>query len=248
MGHTTDPPNLCLSDMMMKTCIALLAIVAIATALPTEDFAGEDSVVPGVPPAILMQEDRSVKTVTYASGSAHVSAPREEAIKEINKQQAMGKDLDHCEDLANEMLEEVGSFYTEEQSMLNELYTGVDCHTEGMAAVTTAYNRYTVAQEKLTTAEKHLKIAENYQVDFGAYKFSSLSEGFCSSFYSEFSYVTAKATYKKRVEEVNTAKGYLVNTKTAWEQAKIAAAEAQRLCMCGVKTTHSKVWTISNSH
>lgn len=216
---------------MMKICI-LIAIVAAATALPSEsDYAWEDAVVPEMS---LIQAKEEY--------SAHAAAV--EQIKFL--QEKAGKNENACKELAEDMIEEVENSITASVTILTKLSTGKHCKHEGQEAVEIALNKKKTAETKYTIAVQKLKDAENYEVDFGSYSFKSLTEGQCGQFFAEENYVTAKATFVKRTEELSIAKGVVKSTTEAYELAVKAAAEAYRKCSCKVKAEHKKEWKIAN--
>lgn len=216
---------------MMKICI-LIAIVAIATAAPTEsDYAWEDAVVPEMS---LIQAKEEY--------SAHQAAV--EQIKFL--QEKAGKNENACKELAEDMLEEVEDAVNTQQTILTKISTGKHCKHEGQEAVQIALNNKNTAHTKYTVAVQKLKDAENYEVDFGSYSFKSLTEGQCGQFFAEENYVTAKATFVRRTEELSIAKGVVKSTTEAWELAVKAAAEMYRKCSCHVKVEHEKAWTVAN--
>merc|ERR1712230_138749 len=143
-------------------------------------------------------------------------------------------------------LKEIDNSIKTQQNMLNKLYKGERCHLEGKAAYDQAKRRKTDADRKLSTANKRLRDASNYQVDFGRYTFSGLREGSCGAFYNDRSYVNAKANYKRRQREQTQATGAQKTAVKNQNDARAAHLKAVEKCRCAVKDQHAKGWTAAN--
>merc|ERR1712188_224148 len=143
-----------------------------------------------------------------------------------------GRSKNACESLAKDTLK--------------ELDKGERCHLEGKAAYDQAKRRKTDADRKLSTANKRLRDASNYQVDFGRYTFSGLREGSCGAFYNDRSYVNAKANYKRRQREQTQATGAQKTAVKNQNDARAAHLKAVEKCRCAVKDQHAKGWTAAN--
>merc|ERR1712036_120406 len=190
----------------MRTFIVILATIALCTALPST----EDEIVPEMS---LIQAKEEYDAHADAVASLEFLQTTE------------GRSKNACESLAKDTIKEIDNSIKTQQNMLNKLYKGERCHTEGKAAYDQAKRRKTDADRKLSTANKRLRDASNYQVDFGRYTFSGLREGSCGAFYNDRSYVNAKANYKRRQREQTQATGA---QKTA------------------VKDQHAKGWTAAD--
>merc|ERR1712093_155630 len=190
----------------MRTFIVILATMALCTALPST----EDEIVPEMS---LIQAKEEYDAHADAVASLEFLQTTE------------GRSKNACESLAKDTIKEIDNSIKTQQNMLNKLYKGERCHTEGKAAYDQAKRRKTDADRKLSTANKRLRDASNYQVDFGRYTFSGLREGSCGAFYNDRSYVNAKANYKRRQREQTQATGA---QKTA------------------VKNQNAKGWTAAN--
>merc|ERR1712100_924120 len=190
----------------MRTSIVILATIALCTALPST----EDEIVPEMS---LIQAKEEYDAHADAVASLEFLQTTE------------GRSKNACESLAKDTIKEIDNSIKTQQNMLNKLYKGERCHTEGKAAYDQAKRRKTDADRKLSTANKRLRDASNYQVDFGRYTFSGLREGSCGAFYNDRSYVNAKANYKRRQREQTQATGA---QKTA------------------VKNQNAKGWTAAN--
>merc|ERR1711977_423737 len=101
-----------------------------------------------------------------------------------------------------------------------------------------------------TKADKHVVYcktqvtkAEQTQVDFGSAKFSSLTKGKCSSFYSSTSYTTAKSSHKTAVEAHTRAVGAAEQAAKSLKLAIEAAAKAKKECECKVKSDHESTYS-----
>merc|ERR1712093_797390 len=164
----------------MRTFIVILATIALCTALPST----EDEIVPEMS---LIQAKEEYDAHADAVASLEFLQTTE------------GRSKNACESPAKDTIKEIDNSIKTQQNMLNKLYKGERCHTEGKAAYDQAKRRKTDADRKLSTANKRLRDASNYQVDFGRYTFSGLREGSCGAFYNDRSYVNAKANYKRRL-------------------------------------------------
>merc|ERR1711970_206174 len=163
----------------MRTFIVILATIALCTALPST----EEEIVPEMS---LIQAKEEYDAHADAVASLEFLQTTE------------GRSKNACESLAKDTIKEIDNSIKTQQNMLNKLYKGERCHTEGKAAYDQAKRRKTDADRKLSTANKRLRDASNYQVDFGRYTFSGLREGSCGAFYNDRSYVNAKARKKAK--------------------------------------------------
>merc|ERR1712072_28460 len=138
----------------MRTFIVILATIALCTALPST----EDEIVPEMS---LIQAKEEYDAHADAVASLEFLQTTE------------GRSKNACESLAKDTIKEIDNSIKTQQNMLNKLYKGERCHTEGKAAYDQAKRRKTDADRKLSTANKRLRDASNYQVDFGRYTFSN---------------------------------------------------------------------------
>merc|ERR1712205_217801 len=138
-----------------------------------------------------------------------------------------GRSKNACESLAKDTIKEIDNSIKTQQNMLNKL-----CKAD--------------ADRKLSTANKRLRDASNYQVDFGRYTFSGLREGSCGAFYNDRSYVNAKANYKRRQREQTQATGAQKTAVKNQNDARAAHLKAVEKFRCAVKDQHAKGWTAAN--
>merc|ERR1711904_580298 len=211
----------------MRTFIVILATIALCTALPST----EDEIVPEMS---LIQAKEEYDAHADAVASLEFLQTTE------------GRSKNACESLAKDTIKEIDNSIKTQQNMLNKLYKGGRCHTEGKAAYDQAKRRKTDADRKLSTANKRLRDASNYQVDFGRYTFSGLREGSCGAFYNDRSYVNAKANYKRRQREQTQATGAQKTAVKSQNDARAAHLKAVEKCRCAVKDQHAKGWTAAN--
>jgi len=211
----------------MRTFIVILATIALCTALPST----EDEIVPEMS---LIQAKEEYDAHADAVASLEFLQTTE------------GRSKNACESLAKDTLKEIDNSIKTQQNMLNKLYKGERCHLEGKAAYDQAKRRKTDADRKLSTANKRLRDASNYQVDFGRYTFSGLREGSCGAFYNDRSYVNAKANYKRRQREQTQATGAQKTAVKNQNDARAAHLKAVEKCRCAVKDQHAKGWTAAN--
>merc|ERR1712159_676649 len=188
----------------MRTFIVILATIALCTALPTEDEV--------VPEMSLIQAKEEY--------NAHADAVASLEFLQITE----GRSKNACESLAKDTLKEIDNSIKTQQNMLNKLYKGERCHLQGKAAYDKAKSRKRTADRNLSNANKRLRDAANYQVDFGRYTFSGLREGSCGVFYNDRSYVNAKNQ----------------------NDARAAHLKAVEKCRCSVKEQHAKGWSAAN--
>merc|ERR1711959_385706 len=106
-----------------------------------------------------------------------------------------------------------------------------------------------LATEAKSKADKHVVYcktqvtkAEQTAVDFGSARFSSLTEGKCSSFYSSTSYTTAKSSHKTAVEAYTRAVGAAEQASKTLKIAIETAAREKRECECKVKSDHESAF------
>lgn len=211
----------------MRTFVVILATIALCTALPST----EDEVVPEMS---LIQAKEEYDAHADAVASLEFLQTTE------------GRSKNACESLAKDTLKEIDNSIKTQQNMLNKLYKGERCHTEGKAAYDQAKRRKSDADRKLRDANKRLRDASNYQVDFGRYTFSGLREGSCGTFYNDRAYVNAKSNYKRRQREQTQATGAQKTAVKNQNDARAAHLKAVEKCRCAVKDQHAKGWTAAN--
>jgi len=211
----------------MRTFIVILATIALCTALPST----EDEVVPEMS---LIQAKEEYDAHADAVASLEFLQTTE------------GRSKNACESLAKDTIKEIDNSIKTQQNMLNKLYKGERCHTEGKAAYDQAKRRKSDADRKLRDANKRLRDASNYQVDFGRYTFSGLREGSCGTFYNDRAYVNAKSNYKRRQREQTQATGAQKTAVKNQNDARAAHLKAVEKCRCAVKDQHAKGWTAAN--
>merc|ERR1712167_272012 len=207
--------NLCAKNM--RTFMLILAVVALAAALP------EDQTVPETSFTQVMDEDAQIHA---------------EAVEELRLLQETRSD-NACKKLATSTIN---------QKMLNRLYTGHKCHTEGVKAQNAAKKRKDTATRNYSNAKKKYNKTRNAQVDFGRYTFSSLRENSCGAFYREGNYRRAKTNYKNAKNAQTRAHGAHKQATKAHKDAVAAAKRQQKNYRCRVKKQHSKSWGTANKN
>merc|ERR1712159_615141 len=210
----------------MRTFIVILATIALCTALPSEDEV--------VPEMTLVQAKEEYNAHADAVASLEFLQTTE------------GRSKNACESLAKDTLKEIDNSIKTQQNMLNKLYKGERCHLQGKAAYDKAKSRKRTADRNLSDANKRLRDAANYQVDFGRYTFSGLREGSCGVFYNDRSYVNAKNNYKRRQREQTQAVGAQRTAVKNQNDARAAHLKAVEKCRCSVKEQHAKGWSAAN--
>merc|ERR1712167_141375 len=155
-----------------------------------------------------------------------------EAVEELRLLQETRSD-NACKKLATSTINEITRSINTNQKMLNRLYTGHKCHTEGV---------------KAQNAAKKYNKTRNAQVDFGRYTFSSLRENSCGAFYREGNYRRAKTNYKNAKNAQTRAHGAHKQATKAHKDAVAAAKRQQKNCRCRVKKQHSKSWGTANKN
>merc|ERR1712167_434747 len=89
-----------------------------------------------------------------------------EAVEELRLLQETRSD-NACKKLATSTINEITRSINTNQKMLNRLYTGHKCHTEGVKAQNAAKKRKDTATRNYSNAKKKYNKTRNAQVDFG---------------------------------------------------------------------------------
>merc|ERR1712144_121194 len=184
----------------MRTFIVILATIALCTALPST----EDEIVPEMS---LIQAKEEYDAHADAVASLEFLQTTE------------GRSKNACESLAKDTIKEIDNSIKTQQNMLNKLYKGERCHTEGKAAYDQAKRRKTDADRKLSTANNKRRQREQTQAT-GAQKTAVKNQN------------DARAAHLKAVEKCRCAvkdqhaKGWTAanrnnaNNAKAWKKAK----------------------------
>merc|ERR1712124_103066 len=154
---------------MMKI-FALLAFVAVATALPSTS-------------AIVPEWDGVDTTLLQTSAFDEAKATVESMIQ-------AGKDEGACADLAASTVKEVEDSVDAAQKTLNSLNTGSDCPNKGQGAVDAAQSALNQANKDKEAADAAASAAASASVNFGSMPLSSLTEGQCGVFFNSAAYTS----------------------------------------------------------
>merc|ERR1711959_819290 len=130
-----------------------------------------------------------------------------EAQQTIDDMTASGKSDKDCRKLVTETRKEVTDNVDFCTKAMNALPKGESCPARGQENVKLATEAKSKADKHVVYCKTQVTKAEQTAVDFGSARFSSLTEGKCSSFYSSTSYTTAKSSSKIAVEAHTKAVG-----------------------------------------
>jgi len=206
---------------MMRVALALIAIAAFATAVPSE-FTEE------APMLDLAQMEGEVKS-------------------DINAMQKRGATEADCKDLAKTSCLEVRREVSTNQRVINKLKTGRHCIHLGQGTV----RKTTLHWQKTKKTHHSMRIKVTHalrtRVHTSAQRFSSLKRGHCGFIFSSGSYLVAHRRYKHAVKMERSWRG---RVSEAWKAVLRAREIARRMvhrCHCSTKRTEAKVWsTVSN--
>merc|ERR1712072_248847 len=141
----------------MRTFIVILATIALCTALPST----EDEIVPEMS---LIQAKEEYDAHADAVASLEFLQTTE------------GRSKNACESLAKDTIKEIDNSIKTQQNMLNKLYKGERCHTEGKAAYDQAKRR----QREQTQATGAQKTAVKNQNDARAAHLKAVEKCRCA--------------------------------------------------------------------
>jgi len=165
-----------------------------------------------------------------------------EAQQTIDDMTASGKSDKDCRKLVTETRKEVTDNVDFCTKAMNALPKGESCPARGQENVKLATEAKSKADKHVVYCKTQVTKAEQTAVDFGSARFSSLTEGKCSSFYSSTSYTTAKSSYKIAVEAHTKAVGAAEQASKTLKIAIETAAREKRECECKVKSDHESAF------
>merc|ERR1712127_791105 len=188
----------------MKLIVLTLAFAALATSLPNnitpeEDFATPSSSVEFAESSSSME----LATPPSSVGSEYDAAT--EAQNSVDMLIQEGKDEGACADLAAATISEVENAVNTQQKILGSLDTGSDCGSKGQAAVDTAQQAVTDANDAKAAADAAQSAAVDAPITFQPKNLGSLQEGQCGTFFSDPAYVKAVAAKNQAIQAANQA-------------------------------------------
>jgi hypothetical protein len=239
----------------MKLIVLTLAFAALATSLPNnitpeEDFATPSSSVEFAESSSSMELATPASSMELATPASSVGSEYDAATEARNSVDMLiqeGKDEGACADLAAATISEVENAVNTQQKILGSLDTGSDCGSKGQAAVDTAQQAVTDANDAKATADAAQSAAMNAPVTFQPKNLGSLQEGQCGTFFSDPAYVKAVAAKNQAIQAANQAAGAAQAAQTALDNAKAAQAELIKQCQCDVREAYNKAWEAANA-
>jgi len=156
----------------------------------------------------------------------------------LMQMKAEGKSNNACLQLADATENEVKANMKIEQLLLEKMDKGENCPTLGVDNVGSALTNLKAAKAASRAAAAALAAADNAELDFGKFAFSSLSEGNCGTFYNSQVYQSAKAKVNSAKASKSKADGAETEAKKAHDNAIAAQKKEQNKCFCAVKKTH----------
>merc|ERR1711934_779356 len=186
---------------MMKVALALIAIAAFATAVPSEFI-----------------EEAPMLDLSQIEG---------EVTSDINAMQKKGATEADCKDLAKTSCLEVRREVATNQRVINKLKTGRHCIHLGQGNV----RKTTLHWQKTKKTHHSMRIKVTHalrtRVHTSAQRFSSLKRGHCGFIFSSGSYLVAHRRYKHAIKMELSWRG---RVSEAWK-AVLRAREIARLMM-----------------
>merc|ERR1712127_1092534 len=239
----------------MKLIVLTLAFAALATSLPNnitpeEDFATPSSSVEFAESSSSMELATPASSMELATPASSVGSEYDAATEARNSVDMLiqeGTDEGACADLAAATISEVENAVNTQQKILGSLDTGSDCGSKGQAAVDTAQQAVTDANDAKATADAAQSAAMNAPVTFQPKNLGSLQEGQCGTFFSDPAYVKAVAAKNQAIQAANQAAGAAQAAQTALDNAKAAQAELIKQCQCDVREAYNKAWEAANA-
>merc|ERR1711959_632290 len=122
-----------------------------------------------------------------------------DAKKAVAKMTASGKNDEDCRKLIVETRKAVTDNVDVCKKTTSALPTGESCANRGQANVKLSTEAKTKADKHVVYTKTEVTKSEKTEVHFSSRKYSSLTEGECSYFFSSSSYTTAKAAHKVAV-------------------------------------------------
>merc|ERR1711871_219815 len=206
--------------IMRTTIVIALALVCAATALHSEVSVQED-VVP---------EDSLVQFVDEdweATKSEHMEMRKTTSDK-------------NCRKLADDTEQDVKDAVAAQQKVLDGMDKGQKCPSKGQAQVTATKTSLDNAKADKVAKDKAYNKARDATINFGNFKYSSLTEGQCAVFFQSQVWINAKAKVTSAKTAADKAAG-AVNQADADHKKAIADAKAAvNKCQCDVKALHRK--------
>jgi len=161
-----------------------------------------------------------------------------DAKKAVAKMVASGKSEKDCRKLVVETRKEVIDNVDVCKKTTSALPTGESCANSGQVNVKLTTEAKTKADKHVVYTKTEVTKSEKTEVHFSSRKYSSLTEGECSYFYSESSYTTAKNKHQAAVTAYNKAIGEATQASTSLKLAIEAAVKEKKECECKVKHDH----------
>jgi hypothetical protein len=158
-----------------------------------------------------------------------------------------GKDDSACRDLAATTAKEVTESVAASQKALSQLPSGAQCDGEGQTLITTANSNKEAADKAKEDAQEALTAAQDSDLDFGKFKYSSLTEGQCGSFFNSQVWQDAKNKVNAAQTAYDTAVAEANAAAKAVTDAKTAAAELVKTCLCNTKKSLDDAVTNMNA-
>jgi hypothetical protein len=156
------------------------------------------------------------------------------------------KGANACKALADSTEKAVTDNIAAQQEIINKMDKGAKCSEEGQQAITAMKGKLTKAEKDKKAADKAYNDANDTDVDFGKYKFSSLTKGQCSQFFSSSAYTAAEKKVKEAKDKKSQAAGKVTATKKDVTAAESAAKLAVKECRCNTYKAHQKALQAAN--
>jgi hypothetical protein len=224
----------------MKTFVLFVALaVAVYAHDPTQEVVPEaDDLVLPVPDDTFVETSaqEAAQEVAQLQQAAHAKATSFLAKKGANA----------CKALADSTEKAVTDNIAAQQEIINKMDKGAKCSEEGQQAITAMKGKLTKAEKDKKAADKAYNDANDTDVDFGKYKFSSLTKGQCSQFFSSSAYTAAEKKVKEAKDKKSQAAGKVTATKSDVTAAEQAAKLAVTACRCNTYQAHQKALKAAN--
>jgi len=199
--------------MMKRVCI-VLAVLAVATAFPADEYTPEADT------DLLLQ-----------------------ATARVHSLMAEGKDDSACRNLAKSEQKAIEDDVKAQQQMLDGLPTGKTCPDAGQDGVKKAKKAKTEADNALVNAKKAASNAAGAKIDFGKRSFSSISaSGSCAISKQDSKYVAAKKDVDATQKAKSKAEGAAKSAASALVDAEKAAKKEKLACECNVQEKQAAAW------
>jgi len=220
----------------MKTFVLFVALaVAVYAHDPTQE------VVPEADDLVLPVPDE-----TFVETSAQEAAQLQQASHAKATSFLAKKGANACKALADSTEKAVTDNIAAQQEIINKMDKGAKCAEEGQPAIDAMKGKLTKAEKDKKAADKAYNDANDTDVDFGKYKFSSLTKGQCSQFFSSSAYTAAEKKVKEAKDKKSQAAGKVTQAKNDVTAAEKAAKIAVTKCQCNTYKAHEKALKAAN--